>query len=196
MLTHIEDATAHIERAIASNLRSNLNLNPMKTMIEFAFRSLVIGAGATLLMDLWAAALSRFGITSLNFALLGRWIGHLPRGQWFHESIAKSPPVPLETWIGWSAHYTIGISFAALLLAIFGLPWVHTPTLLPALLVGVATVVAPWFILQPALGFGVASRKTPKPIFNAVKSLVTHVVFGLGLFLAAWCLTLLVPLGR
>lgn len=165
-------------------------------MLEFAYRSLVIGAGATLLMDLWAAVLGRFGVASLNFALLGRWLGHLRRGKWFHVSIAKSPPVPLESLMGWCAHYTIGISFAALLLAIFGLPWARTPTLFPALSVGVATVAAPWFILQPALGAGVASRKTPKPIFNAVKSLVTHVVFGIGLFLAAWCLTSLVPMGR
>jgi len=168
----------------------------MKTMMEFAFRSIVIGAGATLLMDVWAAVLRRFGITSLNFAFLGRWIGHLRRGQWFHESIAKSPSVPRELLMGWCAHYTIGVSFAALLLATFGLPWARTPTLFPALLVGVATVVAPWFILQPALGAGIASRKTPTPVFNAVKSLVTHAVFGIGLFLAARCLAALVPMYR
>ena len=168
----------------------------MKTMVEFAFRSVVIGAGATLLMDAWAAVLRRFGFTSLNFALLGRWIGHLRRGQWFHESIAKSPSVPRELLMGWCAHYTIGISFAATLLATFGLPWAQAPTLFPALLVGIATVVSPWFILQPALGAGAASRKTTRPVFNAVKSLVTHVVFGIGLFLAARCVAALISIGR
>jgi hypothetical protein len=50
---------------------------------------------------------------------------------------------------------------------------------------GVVTVVAPLFVLQPALGAGIASSKTPRPLFNSLKSLVTHVVFGIGLFLAA-----------
>ena len=158
----------------------------MKAPFEFALRSLLIGAGATLCMDLWAALLRRFGVASLDFALLGRWVGHLPRGRWFHDGIAKSPPVRHELLLGWLTHYGIGVSFAALLLATFGLGWARSPTLYPALLIGIVTVVAPLFILQPALGAGIASSKTPRPVFNSVKSLVTHTVFGVGLFLAAW----------
>ncbi|HKO91547.1 MAG TPA: DUF2938 family protein, partial [Polyangiaceae bacterium] len=88
---------------------------------EFLVRSTLIGAGATLVMDLWAALLRRFGVPSLNFALLGRWIAHLPQGRWLHESIAKTAPVRGERWLGWCAHYGIGVSFAALLLVSFGL---------------------------------------------------------------------------
>jgi hypothetical protein len=58
------------------------------------------------------------------------------------------------------------------------------------------TVLAPLLILQPALGAGIASRKTPTPIFNCVKSLATHTVYGCGLFLAALAAASLVPLGR
>jgi hypothetical protein len=157
----------------------------MNRTIEFVVRSIVIGAGATLTMDLWAALLRRFGVPSLNFALLGRWIGYLPRRRWFHESIAKTAPIPGELLIGWGAHYSLGIMFGALLLAVFGLQWGRSPTLLPALLIGIGTVVAPLFVLQPALGAGIASSKTRTPVFNSVKSLVTHTVFGLGLFFAA-----------
>jgi hypothetical protein len=153
---------------------------------ELVVTCVLIGAGGTLAMDIWAAVARRFGVPSLNFALLGRWIGHLPEGRWIHVKIAEAAPVRAELLIGWCAHYTIGITFAALLLAIFGLQWSRSPTLGPALLVGVVTVVAPLFILQPALGAGIASRKTPKPVLNVLKSLVTHTVFGIGLFLAAW----------
>jgi hypothetical protein len=146
---------------------------------------MLIGAGATMAMDVWAAMLERFGVPSLNFAFLGRWIGHLPRGRWYHESIAEAAPVRGELLIGWLAHYSIGVTFAALLLAIFGLRWARTPTLLPALCIGIVTVVAPLFVLQPALGLGIASSNTPAPVFNSVKSLSTHTVFGFGLFLAA-----------
>lgn len=162
-------------------------------MVEFLGRSVVIGAGATLAMDIWAVVLKRFGVASLDFALLGRWIGHLPQGQWFHTSIGKSPPVAREALLGWCAHYTIGMSFATLLLSLFGLEWARMPTLCPALFVGLVTVVAPWFVLQPALGAGIASRKTPRPVFNAVKSLVTHLVFGFGLFASARVLAILAP---
>jgi hypothetical protein len=162
---------------------------------EFVLLSLAIGGGATIAMDVWAALLRRFGVPSLNFAFLGRWIGHLPRGRLLHESIAKAAPVRGEVLIGWCAHYSIGFTFAALLLATFGLEWARSPTLGPALLIGISTVVAPLFILQPALGAGIASSKTPTPVFNTMKSLVTHVVFGFGLFLAAHAFAWLVPAG-
>ena len=157
----------------------------MSNPIEFVIRTLSIGAGATLVMDAWAFMLRRLGIPSLDFALLGRGIGHLPRGTWFHPSIAKATPVAGERLLGWSAHYGIGITFSALLLTLFGLSWARSPSLGPALLVGLVTVIAPLFILQPALGAGVASSKTAAPLFNAAKSVVTHLVFGFGLYLAA-----------
>ncbi len=165
----------------------------MNEAVEFVVRSLLLGTGATLTMDLWAALLRRFGVPSLNFALLGRWLGHLPKGRWFHESIAKAPSVRGEKLLGWSAHYAIGVSFASLLLAVFGLGWARSPSLGPALLVGLVTVLAPLFLLQPALGAGIASSRTPAPVFNSLKSVVTHVVFGFGLFLTARAVAWLAP---
>lgn len=165
----------------------------MDKIIEFVARSILIGAGATMVMDVWAAVLRRFGIPSLKFAFLGRWIGHIPRGRWFHQGIAKAEPIPGELLIGWCAHYSIGVSFAALLLAVSGLQWGRSPTLLPALLIGIVTVVSPLFILQPALGAGIASSKTAAPFFNSIKSVVTHTVFGMGLFLAARVTAFLLP---
>jgi hypothetical protein len=157
----------------------------MNERLEFLMRAVLIGAGATLVMDAWGFVLRQFGVKTLNFAFLGRWIGHLPEGKFFHRSIAEAAPVRGELMIGWAAHYTIGITFAALLLAMFGLEWARTPTLLPALIIGVVTVVAPLFILQPALGAGIASTNTPAPLLNSMRSLATHVVFGLGLYLSA-----------
>lgn len=165
----------------------------MNQTIEFVVRSMLIGAGGTLTMDAWAAVLRRFGVPSLNFAFLGRWLGHIPEGRFMHESIAKAPPIRGELLMGWFAHYSIGVAFAVLLLALSGLQWARSPTLLPAVLVGIVTVVAPLFVLQPALGAGVASSKTPTPVFNSVKSLITHIVFGVGLFLAARATASLVP---
>jgi hypothetical protein len=156
----------------------------------------LIGTAATIVMDLWAVLLRQFGLPSLNLALLGRRIGHLPRGQWLHLNIARATPVRGESWIGWSAHYSIGITFSALLLWTYGLEWARSPSLLPALFMGIVTVVAPLLILQPAMGAGIASRKTPTPVFNCIKSLVTHTVFGIGMYLAALATASLVPFDK
>jgi len=163
---------------------------------EFMLRTVLIGAGATGVMDAWALLLRQFGVPSLNFALLGRWIGHIPQGRWAHESIARATPVRGELLLGWSAHYSIGVAFSALLLATFGLKWARTPSLTPALVIGIVTVVAPLFILQPAMGAGIASSNTAAPVFNSVKSLVTHAVFGVGLYLAALATAALIPAGK
>ncbi len=168
----------------------------MNERLELVVRIVLIGAGATLVMDLWALLLKQFGVPSLNFAFLGRWLGHLPERQWIHESIAKAAPVRGERLLGWCAHYSIGITFAAVLLGAFGLDWARSPSLGPALLVGIMTVLAPLLVLQPALGAGIASSKTPRPVFNTAKSLVTHTVFGFGLYLAALATVSLIPAGR
>jgi hypothetical protein len=161
--------------------------------MEFAVRATLIGVGATAVMDLWAVLLRRlFGITSLNFAMVGRWLGHLPRGRFVHQSIAQATPVRGELLIGWIAHYAIGILFASLLLAICGLDWARRPSLGPAVAVGLVTVIAPFFLMQPGMGLGVAASKTPKPNVARLRSLLTHTIFGLGLYAAALILTVLI----
>jgi hypothetical protein len=79
----------------------------------------------------------------------------------------------------------VGIGFAAALLATCGMAWAGAPSLLPALGVGLASVAAPWFVMQPAMGSGIASSRTPAPARNRLRSLANHTVFGAGLYLAA-----------
>jgi hypothetical protein len=144
------------------------------------------GLGATLVMDLWNLFLKRtFGIPSLSYCLLGRWLLHIPGGTLRHASIAAAPPKPAECPAGWIAHYTIGVAFALAFVLLVSGDWLVRPTLLPALLYGIGTVVFPFFLLQPSLGFGIASSRTPRPARARLKSLATHTVFGVGLYLTA-----------
>jgi hypothetical protein len=145
----------------------------------------LIGAGATAFMDAWLLLLKRLGVPTNNFALVGRWIGHLIQGRLTHPSIAKAQPVPYERILGWLSHYVIGMTFAGLLVAVVGSGWLEHPTLMPALVFGVATVVMPLFVMQPAMGSGFAAARTPTPFTNCLRSLANHAVFGAGLFLAA-----------
>lgn len=154
------------------------------------FSAVVIGVGASLLMDAWNFFLKRaFGIPSLNYCLLGRWFLHMPEGTFVHSGIAAAPPRRFECAAGWFAHYTIGVVLALAFLALAPGDWLVRPTVLPPLLYGIGTVVFPLFVLQPSLGLGIASSKTPKPAQARLKSLVTHVVFGVGLYLCAVALS-------
>lgn len=148
-------------------------------------RVLAIGLGATAVMDAWLLLLRRAGVPTLDFALLGRWVGHLPRGRWQHRPIARSQAVRGERALGWLTHYAVGIGFAAVLVAWQGPAWLARPALAPALGFGLVSAAAPLLLLQPALGAGLLARRTPRPLANGLRSLANHAVFGLGLYLSA-----------
>lgn len=167
----------------------------MSEGLEIAVRAALIGTGATVVLDLWNAFLKRcFGVPSLNLGMIGRWFGHFPCGRFVHDNIAEASPIPGEGIIGWSAHYAIGITWAALLLAIWGLDWARHPTPVPPLIVGLVTLVAPFFIMQPGMGIGIAASKTPSPNAARLKSIVSHTVYGIGLYGSALLSTLLIRL--
>ena len=153
---------------------------------SYALGAVAVGIGATLLMDFWNLFLKRaFNIPSLNYCLLGRWLRHMPEGTFRHASIAAAPKKSSECAIGWAAHYTIGVVFALMFVALTSGHSLLQPSFLPALFYGIATVVFPFFTLQPAFGFGIAASRTPKPTQARLKSLVTHTVFGIGLYVCA-----------
>ncbi|WP_312936202.1 DUF2938 domain-containing protein [Pseudomonas sp.] len=157
----------------------------------FIDTSLALGVGATLVMDGWTLLLKRLGVRTLDYALLGRWLGHLGRGRWRHAAIGKAPPIAWERALGWFAHYAIGIVFAAVFTLWAGAPWLAAPTLLPALGFALATVLLPLLVMQPAMGAGVFARRTPAPARGCLRSLATHGVFGLGLYGAGWARALM-----
>src|SRR5689334_20137072 len=126
--------------------------------------TLVVGAGATAATDLWALARKGIFATPLpDYGLVGRWIAYMPRGRFRHDSIKAVSPVRGERALGWTVHYAIGIAFAAALMAVWGLAWARQPTLAPALMVGLGTVAAPFLLMQPGMGAGLAASRTPRP---------------------------------
>lgn len=151
--------------------------------MNYLLATSIIGIGATAVMDLWGLARKPLlGIATPNYALVGRWIAHMAHGRFRHDSIAASTPVRGEHIIGWTVHYLIGVAFAALLVGIWGATWVRQPTIGPALAVGIGTVAAPFLLMQPGMGAGIAASRTPRPGSTRLQSLITHTVFGLGLY--------------
>ncbi|HYJ18666.1 MAG TPA: DUF2938 domain-containing protein [Burkholderiales bacterium] len=155
--------------------------------MEYIVSTVLTGVGATAGMDLWAIVRRRlFGMPPPNYGLVGRWLAHMPRGRFRHDSITAAESVRGERAIGLAAHYLIGIGFAAILPAIWGLAWFQQPAIGPALIVGIGTVAAPFLLMQPGMGAGIAASRTPRPAAARFQSVVTHAIFGLGLYAAGW----------
>jgi hypothetical protein len=153
---------------------------------DFLWRSLVVGIGGTTAMDLWALLLtSVFGVPLPKWGLVGRWFAHLSRGTFFHADIAAAQAVSNETPLGWVAHYVIGIIYASALIFFAGPAWLSNPTFLPAWILGLVTVGAGWFILQPGMGAGWAASLRPKPMQIRALNIIAHTVFAAGLYWTA-----------
>jgi hypothetical protein len=154
--------------------------------------TVLLGLGATAMMDIWGL-LRRplLGMAAPDYRLVGRWIGHMVHGRFRHESIASAAPLPRERLIGWTAHYLTGMVFATALVAIAGREWMLQPSIAPALIVGVGSLIAPFLLMQPAMGAGVAARRTPRPGQARLQSLLTHTAFGFGLYFSGWTLRML-----
>ena len=153
----------------------------------------LVGIGATLVLDAWLLALQLLGVPTSNFALVGRWVAGMPRGRYTHAAISKARPERFELGIGWLTHYAVGIVFAAVFVALNGAGWLAQPTWWPAFAFGIATVVVPLFVMQPAMGAGFAASKTPAPLANCARSAANHAVFGFGLYVAALGIAAVLP---
>jgi energy-converting hydrogenase Eha subunit B len=146
--------------------------------------TVLIGLGATLTFDLWAIFVKHaFKITPSNICLVGRWLRYMPEGTFKHSNIVSAPQKSAECMVGSIAHYIIGVMFAIPFVALVGNSWLQHPTLIPAIIFGVVTVLAPFFIMQPSFGLGFAALKMSNPTQARLRSLMNHTVFGIGLYL-------------
>lgn len=159
----------------------------MSTLTITVFSAVLIGLGSTLMFDIWGLFLKyTFKIPPSNICLIGRWFRYMPYGIVKHTNIAVSPRKSGECAVGWMVHYLIGMMFATVFVVIAGEPWLQRPALIPAITFGVVTVLAPFFIMQPLFGFGVAASKAVNPTQARVRSVMNHVAFGFGLYFFGW----------
>ena len=158
--------------------------------VEVLLSAVTVGLGATFVLDIWGLFLNRaFKVSLPNFCLLGRWLRHMTSGTFAHASITAAAPKSAECATGWIAHYAIGVVFALGLVVLVTPAWLQSPTLMPALVFGIVTVGFPFLILHPAFGLGIAASKTPDPLQARLRSLMSHTVFGVGLYVSALVLS-------
>ncbi|WP_282062712.1 DUF2938 domain-containing protein [Roseobacter litoralis] len=147
---------------------------------------IVMGLVATAAMDLWGLLLNRLaGLPMSNWGRAGRWVVQVGQGRVFHDDIGAVAQVPREVQIGWAFHYAVGVIYGVALAVLMGPEWLAAPTFGPAWVFSIVMIGFGWFLMQPAMGAGIAASKTPAPWRARALGLAAHTVFGLGLWIGA-----------
>lgn len=153
--------------------------------LQYYLSILFIGIASTIFIDIYALVLKKiFKISSLDFKYVGRWFMTCIEGQIFHSNILQSPEKKGEKWVGWIMHYLIGILFVAFFIQITNVNHHIQPHFIASILFGLFTVFFPFFVMQPCFGFGIASAKLNLSYSLRVKSVMTHLFFGLAIDLS------------
>jgi hypothetical protein len=161
----------------------------MSGTADIFLKATLVGVGGTIVLDLYALMMSRvLGAPATNWAMVGRWLGNMAHGQFVQVAMSEAAPVNGELAIGWIVHYAIGIGYGLLLLKLWGKVWLARPTLLPPMLLAWVLLVAPYLIMMPGMGMGIAGSRTPKPNNTRLKSVMGHSIFGLGMYATGWLL--------
>ncbi|MGX5683220.1 DUF2938 family protein [Chryseobacterium cucumeris] len=137
---------------------------------------LLTGIVGTFSTDIWTIILKVFGVHSHGLLLVGQWIIS-------HLSLSSQKELEGKAlYLGWTAHYCLGMLFAFVPIALYGQKWLHRPTFATALITGLTTFMFSIFIIQPILNFGVAfSEYTGQPII-LLKVALFHIVYCIGLY--------------
>ncbi len=152
--------------------------------MNLLIHGVLIGLIATIGMDIWATFVKYvLRLPTADWAMVGRWFGHMPRGAFVHRPISESDPIPNELVIGWIGHYVTGVVYGLAYLYIVQILLSTGPSLNSALVFGLITLAAPWFVMQPAMGAGVFATKTPRPGLMRIINLSMHAVFGVSLYI-------------
>ena len=147
---------------------------------------IVIGIIGTIGLDIWALVVKHaLRLPATDWAMVGRWAAHIPRGRFFHSPIAASEPADHELPIGWCVHYVTGVAYGVAYLFIVASLADGTPTLFSAIVFGLVTLAAPWFIMQPALGLGLFASKSPNPWRTRFINISMHLAFAIAMY-AGW----------
>ncbi|SMR73015.1 Protein of unknown function [Aliiroseovarius halocynthiae] len=160
------------------------------SFVETLIAGGTLGLCATIIMDVVAVLRQGWGATNGFYCLVGRWIARVPDVGFVHQDIRAAHTAHFEAPLGWGAHILLGALFGVAFLAMFGPSAVKVPQIWQGLSFGLATVLVPWLVFQPLFGWGIAVAKLPNPWKMRLKSVITHGVFGLGLWVSAILLNL------
>lgn len=142
----------------------------------------VAGVLGTLVMDSGNFLFSRSGIISkIDVPIIGRMAVGWAHGRFRYGHPSEMEQVANEKLYGYLTHYAIGVGLAVGYVLGWDLLVGGPPSPIWALAYGVATTAAPYFLILPALGFGVCGRRSPEGMKTPLSSLANHVLYGVGM---------------
>lgn len=156
---------------------------PREHWLQRILKLIFMGVVATLAMDLWNLILWVLAGITLDWHLLGRWIGHTAQGDFMLYGVASSSPIKYEVIYGWLGHYITGIMYAFIYLFFMYKILRRQPNLLSACLVSCCFMLMPFCLYQPAVGMGYFASLAPDPTFARMITVSLHLSFGVGLYL-------------
>ncbi len=148
---------------------------------------LVVGIGATIVLDLWGVFTAKIGwMSGTHWPSVGRWLLGIPAGRLVLDASDTRPFTWREGAVGWAFHYVAGLGYAVMFPLFWGAGFVGAPTLPPFLLIGlVVSTLAGLVILMPGMGAGLFARRAPNTVGMILYVLVAHAVFAFAEYVLA-----------
>jgi len=144
-----------------------------------------MGVFSTLVMDIGEEAVKAlYPIKeSMKPQYLGRWILNMSDGVFIHDNIQTATQFSFEIPVAISVHYFTGIFLVGIFLWLRNNIKNFPSSMVMGLVYGWLTILVPWLIMFPALGFGFFGLGAHNGINNIIASIIAHSFYGLGMTL-------------
>ncbi|MGD8319552.1 MAG: DUF2938 family protein [Gemmatimonadota bacterium] len=150
--------------------------------MDLVIAAVVAGVVGTAVMDLGNLLFARLGVISrVDLRILGRMARGWARGRFRYADPSEMEKIRHEAVYGAATHYCIGVGLAASYLLGWELLVGGRASPAFAVIYGIATTAASWFLVYPSMGFGVLGLRSPEGWKAALSSLSNHLFYGLGL---------------
>lgn len=151
-------------------------------MMTLILTAVVAGVLGTLAMDLLNNLVARTGVfLKIDVGMIGRMTAGWTRGRFRYSHPGEMKQVPGEIPYGYATHYAIGVGLSVLYVlgwdVLIGGP--ASPAW--AVVYGVATTGASYFLVYPSVGLGMFGRRSPEGIRAVLSPLANHFFYGVGL---------------
>ena len=150
--------------------------------MDVVMTSVAAGVLGTLMMDSGNQLFARSGmISKIDVGMIGRMAAGWTRGRFRYGHPSEMEQVENEVLYGYATHYAIGVAFAVPFVFGWKLVVGGPPSPVWAIVYGVATTGASWFLVYPSMGLGAFGLQSPEGFKNTLSSLANHLFYGMGI---------------
>jgi len=150
--------------------------------MDLALAGVIVGVFGTLAMDLLNYLFARTGIIlRIDVGMIGRMSAGWVHGRFVYEHPSQMEEVREEKLRGYLAHHTIGVALALPFILGWDLLVGGLAPPLWAVVYGIMTTAASYFLVFPSMGFGIFGRRSPEGLRAPLSSLANHLFYGVGL---------------